>query len=271
MYFQLKNLLYLLAITVLLSSCSGFEKVRKSSDVNYKLSKANEYFDKKDYQHANMLYRELMPIMKSTRNYETLIYRYSFTFFYLKDYIEASYYFKSFVEYFPTSKEAEECEFMAAVSLYKYAPKFTLDQTNSMKAVESFQSYLVRYPKSPRVAEGTKYLDDLRRKLEMKEADAAKLYYNVYQYRAASVAYKSVLRDYPESPSADLYQFMIMKAMFKYAEASVLGKQEERYASAADAYRELKDGYPSSPYIAEAEKLNNEINNNVKKLRYEYK
>src|ERR1035437_5283228 len=125
MQLRLRNLLYLFVAVALLSSCGGFEKIRKSSDVNYKLTKANEYFEKKDYQHANELYKELMPIMKSTRNYEALFYKYSYTFYYLKDYVEASYYFKNFTEYFPTSKDAEECEFMSAVSLFKYTPKFS--------------------------------------------------------------------------------------------------------------------------------------------------
>ena len=99
MQFHFRSLLYLSLIVVLFSSCGGFEKIRKSNDVNYKLTKANEYFDKKQYQHANELYKELMPVMKSTRNYEALFYKYAYTFYYLKDYVEASYYFKNFTEY----------------------------------------------------------------------------------------------------------------------------------------------------------------------------
>src|ERR1035437_8287828 len=153
MQLQLKNLLYLFACVALLGSCNGFEKIRKSSDVNYKLTKANEYFDNKDYQHANELYKELMPIMKSTRNYETLFYKYAYTFYYLKDYVESSYYFKNFTEYFPAGKNAEECEYMSAVSLYKYAPKYSLDQTNTVKSLEAMQSYANRYPNSSRITE----------------------------------------------------------------------------------------------------------------------
>ena len=269
MRFHLKNLLYLYIGLVLLSSCGGFEKIRKSSDVNYKLTKANEYFEQKDYNHANILYKELMPIMKSTRNYEALFYKYSYTFYYLKDYVEASYYFKNFTEYFPASKDAEECEFMSAVCLYKYAPKYTLDQTNTVKSLEALQSYVNRYPKSTRMTEANKYIDESHKKLEMKQAGAAKLYYNIYQYKAATVAYKSVLRNYPESPSADLYQFMIIKSWYKYAKQSIPEKQEERYATAIGAYNELKDTYPKSKYITDADKLYTEADNNVKKIHNE--
>ncbi len=269
MQLRLRNLLYLFIAVALFSSCGGFEKIRKSSDVNYKLTKANEYFEKKDYVHANTLYKELMPIMKSTRNYEALFYKYAYTFYYLRDYIEASYYFKNFTEYFPTSKDAEECEFMSAVCLYKFAPKYTLDQTNTVKSLEALQSYVNRYPNSKRLPEANKYILESQAKLELKQADAAKLYYNIFQYQAASVAYKSVLRNYPESPNGDLYTLMIMKSMFKYAKKSVPNKQEERYASAISTYKEFKDTYPQSKYIAEADKLYIEADNNVKKIRNE--
>ena len=269
MQIRLKNLLYLFACVLMVSSCGPFEKIRKSSDVNYKLSKANEYYDKKDYQHANELYKELMPIMKSTRNYEVLFYKYAYTFYYLKDYVEASYYFKNFTEYFPTSKDAEECEFMSAVALYKYAPKYSLDQTNTTKALEAMQSYTNRYPKSERLAEANRYIDESKGKLELKKADAAKLYFNISRFKAAIVAYRSVMRDFPDSHSSDLYQYMIMKSMFKYAKQSIEAKQEERYTNTISAYNDLKDNYPQSKYLADAAKIYTTADDNLKKLRNE--
>jgi outer membrane protein assembly factor BamD len=269
MAFRIKHLFYFIVCLAMFTSCGGFEKVRKSSDVNYKLTKANEYFDKKQYQHANELYKELMPIMKSTRNYEAIFFKYAYSFYYLKDYLDASYFFKNFTEYFPTSKDAEECEFMSAVSLYKYAPKYTLDPTNTIKALEAMQSYANRHPDSKRLVEANGYIDELRKKMEMKQAGAAKLYYNISQYKAATVAYKSVMRNFPDSPSSDLYQFMIIRSMYKYAEASIPEKQEERYANTISACTELKDTYPSSKYLPEVDKIYTEANNNVKKIRDE--
>lgn len=268
---RLNNLLYIFLSCILLASCGGFEQIKKSTDVNYKLTKANEYYDKQDFAHANELYKELLPIMKSTRNYEALFYKYSYTFYYLRDYLEASYYFKNFTEYFPTSKDAEDCELMSAICLYKYAPKYQLDQTNTIKALEALQSYANKYPKSKRITEANSLIDASRKKLETKDADAAKLYYNISQYKAATVAYKSVLRNYQDSPNSDEYQYMIFKAWYKYAKASIPAKQEERYANAISAYRELKDGYPKSQYLADADKIVKDVNNNLNKIRDEHK
>ncbi len=269
MHIRLRNLLYVFIGVVLFSSCGGFEKVRKSSDVNYKLTKANEYFEKKQYQHASELYKELMPIMKSTRNYEALYFKYAYTFYYMKDYLDGSYFFKNFTESFPASKDAEEAEFMSAVCLFKYAPKYSLDQTNSIKALEAMQSYTNRYPDSKRITEANSYIAASQKKLETKQASAAKLYFNISQFKAATVAYRSVMRNFPNSPNSDQYQFMILRAMYKYAKASIPEKQEERYANAIAAYRELKDTWPQSKYLTEADKLYTEANNNVKKIRDE--
>ncbi len=269
MQFRFKNLLYLFVVLVSLSSCGGFEKIRKSSDVNYKLTKANEYFDKQDYHHASELYKELMPIMKSTRNYEALFYKYAYCFYYMKDYLDGSYYFRNFVEYFPVSKDAEECEYMSALCLYKYAPKASLDQTNTIKAFEAMQSFAYKYPASKHIAEANGFIDLSRKKMEAKMAAAAKLYFNINQFKAATVAYRSVLRNYPESPNGDLYQYMIMRAMYKFAKASIPARQEERYTTILSAYKELKDTYPQSKYIADADKIYNEANNNIKKIRNE--
>ena len=263
------KLLVICGLVCLIGSCGEFEKVRKSSDVNYKLTKANEYFDKKDYSHSNELYKELLPIMKSTRNYEQLCYKYSYTYFYLHDYIEASYHFRNFTETFPNSKLTEECEYMSAVCLFKYSPKRNLDQTNTTKALEALQSYSNRYPKSTHSADAATYMDQARAKLETKESDAAKLYFNIGQFKAATVAYKSVIRDYPESVNSDLYQFMIMKSYFKFANISITERQEERFSSAIAAYNELKESYPKSKYLADAELLKADAEKEIKKIRNE--
>ena len=254
----------------LLSACSGYEKVVKSDDVNYKLTKANEYFDKKQYQKANAVYESLLPVMKGTKNFEALYFRYAYSSFYLKDYLSASYHFKNFVDYFPSGKDAEEAEYMHAVSLYRMSPKPTLEQTNTIKAMEAMQSYINTHPTSKRLPEANALMEEMRLKLETKDAGAAKLYFNISQYKAASIAYKSVLQQYPESPNADFYQYMIVRSLYEYAEASMEDKQQERYGNAITAYNELKESHPTSTYLSEGEKYNSQANNKINKLRNEH-
>lgn len=268
---RIGNLLFIPALLLLLCSCSGYEKALKSKDPNYKLTKANEYYEKKQYPHANSLYESLIPVMSHTRNSEPLYYRYAYSFYYMKDYLSASYHFKNFVDLFPTSVDVDECEFMYGLCLYMQSPKFSLDQTNTQKAQEALQSYINTHPGTKHLDEANKYVMECLNKLEIKEADAAKLYYNIGHYKAAAVSYKSVLRNYPESHNGDLYQYMIVKSYYSYAKASYRDKQEERYATAMNAYQELIDNYPKSQYLKDAEKYYTLADNNLKKIRNEHK
>ncbi len=264
------SFIVLLAFT-LLSACSGYEKAMKSKDVNYRLAKANEFYEKKQWQHANSLYETLAPVMKNTRNYEPMYYRYAYTFYNMKDYLSASYHFKNFAESFPNSKDADEVEFLYCYCLYKLSPKPSLDPTNTERAMEALQNYINTHPDSKRTVDANKYIDECRAKLESKDASAAKLYFNIGQYKAASVAFKQVQRNYPESTNSDFYQYMIVRSFYKYAEESIKDKQEERYANAVNAYQELVDGYPNSKYLRDAEKYYTLSDNNIKKLRNEHK
>lgn len=256
---------------MVLSACNNYEKVLKSSDINYKLSKANEYFDKHQYQHANELYQSLLPVVKGTKNFEPMYYRYAYSYYNMKDYLSASYHFKNFVDFFPNSKDAEECEFMHAVSLYKLSPKYSLEQTNTVKAMEAMQSYINTHPDSKRLAEANTYIDNGRAKLERKDADAAHLYYNINQFKAAGIAYKNVMHNYPESASSDFYQYMIVKSQYLYARASIEEKQEERYNNVLSSYQDLKETFPKSKYLQDAEKYKILADNNLKKIRNEHK
>lgn len=259
-----------LSVLILFASCNGYEKVLKSDDINYKLTRANNYYDKRQYQKANGVYQSLLPVMKGTKDFELLYYKYAYTAFYLKDYLAASYHFKNFTDYFPSSKDADEAEYMHAYCLFKESPKFSLDQTNTYKAMEAMQSYINMHPTSKRVPEANNLMLQMRNKLELKDADAAKLYYNIGHFKAASVAYKLMLENYPESSNADLYQFMRMQSNYNFATASIKEKQEERLSNAAADYDELKNSYPQSKYLSEAVKIKTQIQNNLNKLRNEH-
>lgn len=253
--------------TVLLSSCGGLESYLKNKDANFRLTKANEYYDKKTWYKANALYATLIPVVRGTKNYEELLYRYAYSFYNMKDYLSSSYQFRNFVDNFPSSKRAEECEFMYAMSLYRDAPKPSLDQSSTIKAMVALQSFTSLYKNSTYTNEANKYLDICRAKLEQKEASAAKLYFDMDQYQSAKVAYKATLDEYPESQNADFYHYMIIRANYKYALKSKLEKQEERFAEVVSNYNTLKELYPQSPYVKNAESINADATSKINKLR----
>lgn len=254
-------------LIVLFSSCSPHEKILKSSDVNYKLTKANEYYDQKKWSKANDIYERLMPVFRGSKNYEELYYRYCYTFYNLKDYLSASYQFKNFMDLFPRSPRAEEAEFMYATSLYKMSPRYTMDQANTRKSIEVLQTYINSHPNSKNLTLANSYIEIARAKLEKKQKEAAILYFEMQEYKAASVAFKSLIQSFPESTESEFYQYMVIQSFYKYANLSNKTKQEERYAEVVAAYSDLKEYYPSSTYLKEAESLSNTASIKIKQLR----
>ncbi len=263
--------LYLVLLLLLSACASTHEKVLKSKDVAYKLEAGNKYYDEKKWWKANEVYEGLMPSFRGTKNYEALYYRYCYTFYYMEDYLSASYQFKNFTENFPRSASADECEFMYATCLYKLSPKVSLDQTSTYKAMDALQAYINTHPESKYLTEANNYIDICRNKIETKDANGADLYYKISQFKAASVAYKSLIQNYPDSRRGDYYQLMALKSFYRYAALSIKEKQEERYAEVVNAYTELIDLAPTSIYIKEAEKFYASANNKIKQLRNEHK
>lgn len=264
-------IVFSLIFVTLFSACNTYESVLKSKDINYKLTKANEYYDQQKWTKANQIYATLMPIFKGTKNFEELYYRYCYTFYNVEDYLSASYQFKNFVEAFPSSKRADECQFMYATCLYKMSPNFHLDQTSTLKALEVLQSYINTHPKSKNLTIANKYIEDCRQKIELKGQAAAKLYFDMDRYKAATVAYKSLIEQFPLSEQIDYYQFMIIRSYYDYAEKSVESKQEERYASAVSAFKELQEYHPHSNYIQQAGAYVANAKQQINQLRNEHK
>src|SRR5215467_15927423 len=86
-------------VLILFASCSifpkswqkgsGFSKIQKSTDYDYKLRMAEKYYSKKDYNHAQQLYDDLFRVMKGTDHFEDIYYKFAYCAYYLKDYSSA--------------------------------------------------------------------------------------------------------------------------------------------------------------------------------------
>jgi outer membrane protein assembly factor BamD len=149
---------------------------------------------------------------------------------------------------------------MAAYCFYLESPNATLDQANTLKAIDALQLFINLYPKSDRAAEASKLIADLRDKLETKSYLNAKLYLDigvgdVTNYKSAVIAFKNSLREYPDTKYAEEMEFLMIKAQYLYAKNSLETKQEERFTEVYSLYNDFVDHYPSSKYLKEAQEL----------------
>lgn len=268
---NLKSILVLLIIPFfLLTGCSSqFTKVLKSTDYEYKLKKADEYYTNKKYRFAQQLYEELFPVFKGSDKFEDLYYKYAYCAFYQKNYTDAENLFQGFLGVFPNSSRAQEIAYMHALTYYKQSPNVQLDQTNTHKAIGMMQGFINTYPNSPRVADANKIIEACREKLEQKDYLAAKLYFNLQMYQAAGIAFTNLLNSYPESFKGDTYMLMAVKSFYEFARLSVSDKQEERYAKVSAEYLDFADRFPESGLLKEAAEYKNLSQNNIKTIKNE--
>jgi outer membrane protein assembly factor BamD len=266
--------IFLIAFIVLYSSCaSKLTKTLKSTDPEYKLKMAEQYYTQGKYSQAQVLYEDLFPVLKGTAKFEDLYYKYAYTAYNLKDYLNAENLFKTFSETFPNSNKAEEADFMRAYSYYKQSPKPSLDQTNTLKAIGQMQVFINTHPGSPRKIEATNIIDDLRGKLEVKDFKNAELYYNLGYYKAAAIAFNSVMENFPETDRADEYKLKIIQSYYQYATNSIEARQKERFEKVLDECQDFLDRFPESKLVGAVNdyktqslnKINNNTNEQTKK------
>ena len=61
MILKMKNILWA-AVLFVVFSCGDYQKIVKSTDYEFKLKKAKEYYDNKEYGRSSQLYQELVNI-----------------------------------------------------------------------------------------------------------------------------------------------------------------------------------------------------------------
>lgn len=251
----------------LLASCGpGINKILKSKDPAYKLKTADEFYAKKKYSKAMTIYEDIIPYYKTQPQFQDLYYKYAYSAYYQQDYTNAENLFKTFLESFPNSTRAEEIEFMRAYTYYKQSPKPELDPASTYKAIGAFQTFINTRPASVRVAEANRHIDELRKKLEIKEYKAAKLYYDMGEFRAAGVSFSTLLENFPESADAEQYKLSVIRSYYKYAEMSIAEKKAERYRQVVTESNDFIDRFPNSELRKEVENYIGLSNTEIQKF-----
>jgi len=238
-----------------LVGCSEYQKVLKSTNLEYKYQKTVEYYEADEYYKALPLMEDLIPALRGSDKGESLYYMYAYANFYLDDYILASYQFKRFSTTYPISDKAEECNFMSAYCNYLMSPEPTLDQSNTYRALEELQTFVNRYPNSSLRDTCNELVDNLRFKLETKSYLKAKNYYKLRQYDAAIVSLNNTLTEYPDTDYREEVSFYILQSTYYLAVKSIEEKKLQRLNNTIEAYYNFIDNFAESEYAKEAEQL----------------
>ena len=256
-----------LLLVLVFTSCSKFSRLQKKGSVQERYNGAIEYYNNKDYYRAGVLLEDLIPLIKGTAEAEKTQLYYSYCQFNQKQYVLSSYYFNRFTETFPRSEYVEEAMFMNVKSLYLDSPIYSLDQTNTYKALDEVQVFFTKYPYSKFAEECNKIVDELRSKLEKKAYEQCKLYYKVSDYKAAVISFDIFKKDFSESVHNEEFSYFKLDAQYQLSLISIETKKMARFEQAVEFYLNMVDKYPNSKYLKQSETIYADCVKHIEKIK----
>ena len=257
---KIKNLACLLVLCAMLFSCGEYQKVlnKGSEEEQYKM--AVKLYESQKYRKALRLFEKVTPYYRGKPQMERIQFMVAQSNFNEKSYTTAGYYFDRFANNYPKSSKKEEASFLSAYSYKLASPVFSLDPTDTNKALEAFQGFINAYPDSEKLPEANKHYAELRIKLQEKSFEIAKTYYrtadyDLRNYKAAIQAFDNLLSDYLGSEFKEEALLYRLKAAHDFVLKSYDRRKLERIKDAVDAYDKLKRNFPESKYLEEANEM----------------
>ena len=265
----MKKMLFTLSLAaLLLTGCAGeFNKVYKSTNLNYRYEYAKQSFAEGKFTRAATLLMELITQKKGHDDAEEALYMLGMSEYKSHDFESASSTFKKYFQTYPKGIYAEEASFYVGQSLYESAPEPRLDQTPTIGAINAYQQFLDFFPNSELRPKAQERLFELQDKLIMKELLSAQLYYNLggyfgninsnneSNYISSIITAENALKLYPFTKWREDFSLIIMKSKFELAENSSEDKRIERYRDAEDESYGFLNEFPESKNTPLAKKF----------------
>lgn len=268
----MKKLAYIVLATLLLNSCSEYQKVLNKGTIQEQYKMAVKMYEAQKYSKALRLFEKITPSFRGKPQMERIQYMVANSNFNDKSYSLAGYYFNRFAQNYPKSSKREEADFLSALSYYKAAPRFSLDPTDTEKALKSFQTFIDKYPNSTKMPEANKYYKELRYKLEKKAFEIAKTYYNTAgydsrNYKAAIAAFDNLLSDYLGTEFKEEALYYRFKVAHDFVLKSTDRRKAKRIEKAVKAYDKLKRNFPNSKFLEDSNAMLATLKKEKKQLK----
>lgn len=240
---------------VVVSCKSPYEALLRSPDIGTVFDGAMDYYNQGKYLKAATLFDKLLMAVNGTEKDDTVQFYNALSNYRYGDISTAEAQFEKFVQTFPRSPFTEEAKFLRIECLYQSTYRFELDQMPTYKAMAAINEYLYEHPETKNLKRCRDMLVDLQERLDKKSFEAAKLYYTVEDYRAASYALKNTLKENAENKYREDIMYYIVAANYMYASNSVQARQKERFLTLIDEYYNFISEFPDSRYRKEVDSM----------------
>jgi outer membrane protein assembly factor BamD len=250
---KMKKFIIIVLIVVGFSSCSEYQKALKTEDVAVKFEEATKQYESGKYSKAIRLFEQIAPSYRGKPQAEKMFYMFSQSYYKTKQYYLSGYQFESFAAGYPKSDKIEEASYLGAKSYSMLSPVYSLDQTDTDKAIEKLQNFIDAYPNSSYLAEANIVVKELREKLEKKAYLNAYGYYKISDFKSAMVALDNFIIDYPGTPFKEKALFYKFDSAYQLATNSIASKMQDRLNVAKVAYSNLLKFNANTEYKLKAD------------------
>ncbi|MBP3202564.1 MAG: outer membrane protein assembly factor BamD [Bacteroidales bacterium] len=231
---------------------SQYEVLLTSNDVDAKYEAAMNYFNNKKYQKAAQLFESMAVLTSGTSRDDTVQYYWGLSNYRNKDFYTAESNFQRFVQNFPRSPFAQDAEFYRLDCLYRATYRWELDQLPTRSCMAAIAEYMREHPENDVHRQACHHMMlDLQERLDRKDFEAGRQYYNMEDYPAARVKLRNVLKTNADNVYREDVLYYLAMSSYHYARLSVWQKQKERYLTFVDDYLNFVGEYPESHYRSE--------------------
>ncbi|HPI93064.1 MAG TPA: outer membrane protein assembly factor BamD [Deltaproteobacteria bacterium] len=115
-----------------------------------------------------------------------------------EDYPGALKSYQEFRMLYPTDPDAGYCLYRIGMCHYKQMGTFDRDQSESTRAIQSFDAFLRSYPDSPHAGDAAKYMKDARTLIAQHDIYVGRFYLKKGNASAACSRFQSVKKQYPD-------------------------------------------------------------------------
>lgn len=156
-------------------------------------------------------------------------------------YIEAIAAYQTAVTRYPNDAIADDAQYQIGYVRLKDYREGSNDQAAAMKARESFEEFINRYPESEKVPQARENLKTLESGSTKGTLDVAKFYDKTGNIKAAVIYYNDVIKSQPDSPESTFAKNRIAELKEKHGEDALRsGPERAETGARASARRKLQ-------------------------------
>ncbi len=171
-----------------------------------------------------------------------------------REYLLATSEYRLLKNNMPASPLVSDAQYKLGLCYYDLAPKVSLDQQYTKKAIEELQAFVEYYPGNEHATDAEEKIQELTVRLALKQYNAAMLYMKLEDYKSAIIYFDDVIEKYHDT---------------EYAPLAYIGKVEaliarHKYAEADAEVNKFLNVYPNSVLRMEMDDLKNRIQKELK-------